>query len=201
MGSNYDLKSTNNKLNNSKTLPATLFSTKASKVQIRKSLSSPTNALPEPTSMIPSNTEIKQPTAAMPIPSGPNKNKKRNQIPIRLNTKLSNINHFSSPNTSSSTATTTSTHERPNLRMSASSRFGKNLLPTWLGGHSTEEGGASPTLSIHSSSSSTNLPITPITPPASATSSCSATDASILSSNNDNTNDLTNTFETLLVRY
>jgi hypothetical protein len=204
MGSNYDLKS-NDTAHKTTTLPTTLFSTKASKVQVRKSLSSPTNALPEPTSMIPSNTElpkkeIKQPikTAAMPISPGPNKNKKRNQIPVRLNTKLSNINHFSSPNTTiSSLSATTSTHERPHLRMSASSRFGKNLLPTWLGGHSTEEGGGSPTSSTHSNSSSTNLPITPTTPPASASSSCSAPSAS---NDGTDTSDLTNTFETLLVR-
>lgn len=202
MGSNCGLKDNNigNKTNT--TLPTTLFSTKASKVQIRKSLSSPTNGLPEPISMIPSNTqllkkEVKKPASTkttMSIPPGSNKNKKRNQTPNHLNTRLSNISHVSSPPNASSS--TTNTHNRPNLRLSASSRFGKNLLPTWLGGHATEEGCTSPTSSIHSNSSSGNLSNTPPTPTACTISSFSKTDDSTESG----TSDLEKAFETLLVR-
>lgn len=160
----------------------------------------------------------------IPISPGSNKNKKKRNTnttsnPMRLNTKLSNINHFSSSHSPSSPqstiTTTTSTHDRPNLRMSASSRFGKNLLPTWLGGHSTEEDGTSPTSSIHSAnSSSSNL--TANTPPLSASavslksssstltiSNCSINNGNEGSSSTDSPNmdasELTSTFETLLV--
>lgn len=170
----------NHGLNNSKKPPVTTFSSKAAKVQIRKSLSSPTSGpgvlkAPDPT-MLPSASELPK-KESIPIPPSPNKNSKKgnDHQPIRLNTsKHSDINHHLS------SATTTSTHERPNLRMSASSRFGKNLLPTWLGGHSTEDGLQSP-----------NSPNTP----------ASSTSTSTNASNEDfDSIELRNTFETLLVK-
>lgn len=170
----------NNGLTNSKSPPITTFSSKAAKVQIRKSLSSPTTGpgvliAPDPT-MIPSNSELPK-KESITIPPSPNKNSKKGNghHQIRLNTaKHSDINqHFSS-------SIMTSTHERPNLRMSASSRFGKNLLPTWLGGHSTEDGSSSP-----------NSPTTPN----------STTSTSTTASNDDfDSIELANTFETLLVK-
>lgn len=218
----------NHELNNNNQPPkSTLFSSKASKVQqVRKSHSSPTantNELPakiKPSMITSSNSELNK-TSTIPISPSPNKNNKKKRNPIRLNTKLSNINHFSSSpqSTTTTTSTTTSAHERPSLRMSASSRFGKNLLPTWLGGHSTEEDGTSPTSSIHStnSSSSTINSTTPTasnTPPLSASgvsmksssstltiSNCSINnnDSSNTTSPNIDSNELTSTFETLLV--
>lgn len=171
----------NNGLNNSKNQPVTTFSSKAAKVQIRKSLSSPTSGprvlkAPDPT-MLPSNSELPK-KESITIPPSPNKNNKKENghHPIRLNTlKNPDINHHLS------SATTTSTHERPNLRMSASSRFGKNLLPTWLGGHSTEDG--------------SNSPKSPTTPG-------SATSTSTIASNDDfDSIGLEKTFETLLVNF
>lgn len=222
MGINHEINS------NKQPLKSTIFSTKASKVQqVRKSHSSPTtntNELPatiKPSTLISSNSEISK-ASTIPNPPSSNKNNKKKRNPIRLNTKISNINHISSSRqpTTITTSTTTSAHERPNLRMSASSRFGKNLLPTWLGGHSTEEDGTSPTSSIHStnsSSSTINLstPTTSNTPPLSASgvsikssssstltiSNCSINDneSSNTTSSNIDLNELTSTFETLLV--
>jgi hypothetical protein len=189
------------------TSPNTIFYSKASKVQIRKSHSAPTNGpslLPKPSPILPSSSELPKkeidnacPTnITIPPSSNRNSNNKKSQKPIRLNSKLSHVNHFSS--SPKHLSKTTSTHERPNLRTSASSRFGKNLLPTWLGGHSVEDGTAtSPTSSIHSSASSNNLTSPSVTSP---TSNASSTTSSTLTSSSDaDTNDITNTFETLLV--
>lgn len=159
---------------NTNTPTSTTFSSKAAKVHIRKSLSSPTNG---PVVLLPSEFPKKE---SIPIPASSNKNKKgKPNHQIRLNTspKSDNNHHLSSSSTTTST-TTTSTHERPHLRMSASSRFGKNLLPTWLGGHSTEDGSHSPT--------TPNSPVTSVNSP-------TADDIDSV--------ELANTFERLLVKY
>lgn len=184
--------------------PNTIFSAKASKVQIRKSHSSPTNVpslLPKPSPILPSTSELpkKEIKNARPtnIPISPSSNKNsNNKKSNRINSKLSRINTFSSSPHQKNKSTTTSTQERPNLRMSASTRFGKNLLPTWLGGHSMEDGTVtSPTVSLHSNASSSNLSSPSLTSPTS-----SATSSTITIPSDTDTNDITNTFETLLVK-
>lgn len=115
---------------------STTFSSKAAKVKIRKSLSSPTNGpvtlIPPDPSMMPSTSELPK-KEAIPIPPSPNKNSKKGKQ-LRLNTNKQSEKHLSSFSSS-----TTNSHDRPQLRMSASSRFGKSILPTWLGGHSNED--------------------------------------------------------------
>ncbi|CAO3656565.1 unnamed protein product [Mucor hiemalis] len=147
MKRNHGLNSTNN------TTKISTNTTTTKSAKVRKSHSSPTNSplvpLTDPTS-IPYSSEL--PKSENEIPISPSSNKKKS-LPARLNTSFTNNNnnHLSSFTT---TATpTTNSHERPPLRMSASSRFGKNLLPTWLGGHSTDDA-VNPT---STSSNSTNV--------------------------------------------
>lgn len=169
----------NNNTNPTKISNINTNTQKSSSAKVRKSHSSPTNQpvvpLTDPSSIPTNHSEF--PNTDIPIPASPNKKKSH---PNRLNNNTStNIqNHHSLPFALSST--TTSTHERPHLRMSASSRFGKNLLPTWLGGHSTEEENASVP----------SIPSPNATTPTSPSSS----------SNEDlDSAELNSTFETLLV--
>jgi hypothetical protein len=168
--------------------PSTINITSPQQVHVRKSLSSPTNnknnspsiILPavDRTSIIPSTTTNSELPKKDNILISLNSNK--NQKIIRLNTSVDPTHYHLSSSSSiliNQNHQQQQQHQRPNLRMSASSRFGKNLLPTWLGGqHSTEEyGGSSPTTSFHSNHSTSDT------------------------TDNLDSAELTNTFETLLV--
>lgn len=144
MKRNHGLNSTNNT-----TKISTNPTTTPKSAKVRKSHSSPTNSPLVPLtdhSSIPCCSELSKSENEIPI--SPSSNKKKS-IPARLNTSFTNNNnnHFSSFTTTATS--TTNSHERPPLRMSASSRFGKNLLPTWLGGHSTDD-------TVNSTSPTTN---------------------------------------------
>lgn len=184
---------------NKKPSTANISPLKISKIQIRKSHSSPTNngpliilPLADPSTIVPSSSNSRKsnhnsefPEKRSKIPISPSSNKNSSSSSSSKITYLNSSDHRY-PTSSSSTATISDQQQqqRPNLKMSASSRFGKNLLPTWLGGHSTEE---------HEQASPTSGPTTPksVTSPTSATTP------------NDNSTldaaDLNNTFETLLV--
>jgi hypothetical protein len=119
----------------------TSLSSKALKVQIKRSHSSPTNdPFNFPAAIIPSQSEIPKKATVTVSPESTSLSlviqNKKNSISTqynnkrRINSKLADLTHSLRPSISSSI-----TQDRSTLRMSASSRFGKNLLPAWLGGH------------------------------------------------------------------
>jgi hypothetical protein len=141
----------------------TSLSSKALKVQIKRSHSSPTHdPFNFPAAIIPSQSEIPKKATVTVSPESTSLSlviqNKKNSISAqynnkrRINSKLADLTHSLRPSISSSITQDRST----SLRMSASSRFGKNLLPAWLGGHQST-GMLEPSFSDTTSNYSTSI--------------------------------------------